>query len=667
MNSTSYKSATVATSSNPDFQDCEISIPAVEGLAGATYVRIAIYIGSHSENLGSIFVPISSFTVAETNICLPLVRFKKMRLLGAGAPDISIGDIPSGLGQLNVRILKEFITFADPNESVFKVRLKSTLRENSVMNCTWFAECLLPTSIEGSAAVKDVENVELLASFDGMLLLESNDGGSAQLDSTAAEDEKDEIETEKNSLDRRSLPVIQRLLSKSDCAPAVMEVVVFQNERRIPGSNKWTTSMNRKKPHFSDLSCKVRYKFGNLNDAVLPDGFTWLDEKWEIDRRYGSEDPDGWRYDAQFSNMTSEDKPTTAANVNKLARRRKWIRKAALINRDSREDIVGDKILFNANSFAAANNQSGESRRKSVNMEALNSNDWRRDLCSSKQGPLVVVGACKEKASPSSPAIIPWSQVLSVTVVTPSVLSVRFVLNRFFPDSKEIGKGAFRRAEIEMFVSNCPAYDLWNIMDERTSFSQTRESIRQAIVESSTLRQQEEDSNQTQEIAEEEDSELLETEELSLGSEISAELDQYSIDLEVKIRELEDRLIRTMKAQKITKVSSHVAFKEMTFLMRRSSRARLYLAAMLALQLRGSKSCSGFVAQELQDERKIANIAAIEALKFVAQDSERCNKIALDNDVATANNRIGSIPTALYCIQSYYLYANFLCFLRILD
>lgn len=664
VSSTSYKSLMLAPSAHPDFQDFEISIPAEEGLPGAAFVRIAIYIGNHSENIGSIFVPISAFTCSEKMLQLPLVRFKKMKIFTGDtpAPDIPLSGITTGLGELTVTISKDMHTLTDSNDSTHIIRLKSILRETSVLNCTWYAECLLAGSVEKPIAVKEVEKLALLTSFDGMILLDNFEGGSAQFDSNMVEEDKDDIMESNDKSDRRSsVSLMQRLQSASGTV-VTMEVTVFQNEHRLPGSKRWTSSMNLTRPRYSDLLFKVGYKFRSLDQAKPPDGFTWDNSTWEIDRRFESSDPDGWRYGTQLGSMVSENASNsnlTNASKSTCARRRKWVRIATLLHRDTMDNVVGDNVLFNAAVFAAANNDLGDSsfpKKLSSNAEQGSSNgDWRREISSSKQA--TVIGVCKEKSSPYSPAIIPWSQVLSVTVVTPSVLSIRFIVNRYIPPlSKDTGRDPFQRAEIEMFVSNCPAYELSCIVDERTTFSQTRENIRLAIINRScTVSVYDKDVECVGDGNDDEDSDgaFPETEGLSSGSDIIAELDLFAIDLEMKVRELEDKLFLIMKEKKLSDVhelTDSAIWQEMQFSLRKSSRARLYLAAMLELNLKGAKSCTGFVVEGLQDERKIANIAAIETLKSLARDSKLSSRICLENEVATANNRIGE-----YVFYSFFL------------
>ena len=102
-NAETYKSPLVPVSPNPNFDDFEITIPAGNGLAGATYVRLAIYVGKHSENLGSVFIPISSFKATEQMLTIPVVRFKKMKVI---ENELQSTSGVAGLGELTVKVSK---------------------------------------------------------------------------------------------------------------------------------------------------------------------------------------------------------------------------------------------------------------------------------------------------------------------------------------------------------------------------------------------------------------------------------------------------------------------------------------------------------------------------------------------------------------------------------
>jgi hypothetical protein len=115
------------------------------------------------------------------------------------------------------------------------------------------------------------------------------------------------------------------------------------------------------------------------------------------------------------------------------------------------------------------------------------------------------------------------------------------------------------------------------------------------------------------------------------------------MDLEAVSRDLEDRLHRVMAVSDISLLQQNPIYKEMEVLLRRSSRSRLYLAALLGVGLRGAHSCLGFASENVQDDKQIANLAALEALKLLSQDIKRCQLIVLDNEISTANNRIGKM------------------------
>jgi hypothetical protein len=89
----------------------------------------------------------------------------------------------------------------------------------------------------------------------------------------------------------------------------------------------------------------------------------------------------------------------------------------------------------------------------------------------------VVLGLCQERVSTtSSSVIVPWDQVSSVEVVTPSVLSICMVVHRYFGEDR--GEKVFHPADVELFVTNCDARTLNSMIAERVKFTKIREEMK---------------------------------------------------------------------------------------------------------------------------------------------------------------------------------------------
>ena len=89
----------------------------------------------------------------------------------------------------------------------------------------------------------------------------------------------------------------------------------------------------------------------------------------------------------------------------------------------------------------------------------------------------VILGLCKERSScMSSSIIVPWEQVSSVELITPSVLSVTLEVQRYF--GEEEGQQVFRPADVEIFITGCPAYTLKSLLEERIKFAHIRSEMK---------------------------------------------------------------------------------------------------------------------------------------------------------------------------------------------
>ena len=176
----------------------------------------------------------------------------------------------------------------------------------------------------------------------------------------------------------------------------------------------------------------------------------------------------------------------------------------------------------------------------------------------------------------------------------------------------------FNKCWMEMFVSNCPAAELRSLSDERIWCDRIRINMKQLMI-SGVLTVPTYNAPTTDELEEEEANDAAsdgvpETEDLSMGSQVIAELDNNSLVLEARTKELSE-IYRKNPDPSI--------YKEMTVLVRRNLRLRLYMAALLGAGLKGGHSFTD-----------------IEIRSLLEKDFKKGQNIELDNDVATANNRI---------------------------
>jgi hypothetical protein len=101
-------------------------------------------------------------------------------------------------------------------------------------------------------------------------------------------------------------------------------------------------------------------------------------------------------------------------------------------------------------------------------------NHWRKETA---ENPISgILATCKEKPNADSAILIDWNEVLTTAVVTPSILSITFIVHRYFPNVD-----TFRGVEVEMFISNCNAPEFKELVDERLWFNKVRGSIKKLV------------------------------------------------------------------------------------------------------------------------------------------------------------------------------------------
>jgi hypothetical protein len=329
-------------------------------------------------------------------------------------------------------------------------------------------------------------------------------------------------------------------------------------------------------------------------------------------------------------------KPSYTKAQNMMARRRKWVRKvvtkdgASLAGRNVMQEFqqvntVGGSITSPISTKGSAD-LGDESPHKVPAIKqgqattpgkppaapVLDSkvSSWRNDLVSNY--PNAVMNVCAERPSAQSNILVPWNQVKDSYVVTPSILSLYISVHRYMAGPNG---GSFRLADVEVFVSNCPAAELKSIIDERKWFWSFKGKIRN-LAASGTINGAVEEGDAEDRKSETEDY-VPDTEELSLGSEVVAELDQNCILLESEVRKIDQLL-----GQRNVDVDKAM-LKEKAILLRRDCRLRVYMAALFGVGLRGNHN--------FDDE---------EVRAIMQRDFKVSHNIKQETEVSTANNRI---------------------------
>jgi hypothetical protein len=279
--------------------------------------------------------------------------------------------------------------------------------------------------------------------------------------------------------------------------------------------------------------------------------------------------------------------------------------------------------------------------------------DWRTELL--EFNPYAIAATSLECENEDANVFISWHDVVSTSLISASVMSIVFKIHRCFPsngDNKNISninnsnannnddnnsKREFKQVEIEVFVSNCPAIELKVLIEERMSFFNNRRNMK-FLLQSKSLHgtkkiinnnnnKNNNNKNNNEEEEEEEEEGIFETEDLSLGAQLYLQLDQTSDEIEFLIQKKYEANNNNNHNTGITKKYSNediFVWKECSVVIRKNARLQAYMSCLVSFGL--------------EDHRYEYNLETMK--KIVAQDCERCKKIELNEEVATANNKI---------------------------
>jgi hypothetical protein len=215
--------------------------------------------------------------------------------------------------------------------------------------------------------------------------------------------------------------------------------------------------------------------------------------------------------------------------------------------------------------------------------------------------------------------LIPWSQVCSVDLITPSILIVNININRYF--GNENNKDIFRNANLDVFIMNCHASRLKSLIDERMKFNAFRDNMVE-LTALDKLQLKRHDIECVRPVDEE--GCIPETDELSLGSLLVSDLDKDAVILEDRIVELD--ALYTYHNESNNSNKNHmkvIIMEEKSVIMRRVCRLRLYISMLLGESINGEHDFS----EELINQ-------------IMINDFKTSLFIQHDDEISTASNRV---------------------------
>ncbi len=623
------------------------------------YFRIEFLIGDGLAvftSVGAAFVPIEYCALQKSKLYpFPVVRFRASPMVFQLAAKDG-----KGYGEVLVKLARVEDIVEESSSSASKplrkINIRSTLHECTVYNTQWYAECV-PMGGKDHQRVP-IERALLNVLHDGLELsditvdTEENCNGSV-ITATGSERESEIVCTnhahhhqhQHDGHLKGTRPSFYETPSQQ-VQEGIIEI--FESQRRNPYPPfEWSaTALTR--ATFSNADFSLDYKFEFKHHSNLPDGLEWIDSDWKIDKTHIKTDENGWIYGFTFGKIVANYSQNISytTSVNAHARRRKLIRRVKIIpssllalegsvvtSADSFQRLFDhcnalNPLLGNSSGSTIISGGSDTTRGSLSSGSAVtassSSRDWRHDLTDKYTDAILV--ACQERQLPTSSIVIPWKNIKNVSMITPSILCFTFSVNRYFPPQLNSGSSSsrsqaqFHPAEMEIFISNCHASALKDLIEERAVFARIREDFRLVQSTGKLLNikplalDEERTAKATLEHYMSNDQSLPETEELSFGSEVMAGLDDQSIQLQSVVSELLNKYDQSMSMDAYSKVLVYY---------QRLCRLRLYMASLIGLEI---GDWHGF---------KPENISLM-----LNHDFAQCRKIVLENDVVTANNRI---------------------------
>lgn len=624
-----------------------ISITEKEGLEWAAYIRIEVFdVNKDKDNggrLGAAFIPIDAIPTSA-----PITKEFKLtphRSIENFIRWHQVMDADYGLGVVTVQCQRVLARTIESNGSVI---LRSQLREVGCLDSFWAARSILAGSLFMDDAEKLAEGCKIFPSLDGLFVDVDVDTRLAAVENplkffaidvstlkVTHEDTYNESESSHgffnifsshqrrgSKADKTAEPVPsidgnnifavgsrrnslkstieQQFQQDQEQFGYIVEIFCFENQRKDIIGQEFSAKhlLLTERPWLSDETGMIPFPFGNLEACTPPEGYEWIEKSWGLDLEYTACDEDGWSYSSDFLNIMSNLKKndSNAESKNFFVRRRKWGRFA--------RRCVFPRSGMNESTMRSA--LSGETNLNSqlepvfFPIIPLNRREvFLRDGDGSVLSLCLERGASDEKGFCSGPVIIPWNQVMSVHVVTPSVLSVVVEIRRYLGNAMGTTEGSadptienFAPAQCELFVYNCPADDLALMLNERMSVSEAREELhgllaskhingaegieRDAVKALTVLQEKPKDDQNT---LQEDLMTISEAIALSKGSILMSQLDEAVVLMELKM-------------EKLVEAHQGNAFQidEYNVLTLRVSRLKLYLAALLGAGLKGGEA-----------------------------------------------------------------------------
>lgn len=480
-----------------DCQKCQFILTQDDGLDSAEYVAINLKLdkstkgiseknknkgasknspSTASENIKlSAFIPIIQFTSISREIKVPLVIYHDSSDNMNHLASKNISHDKGVIGYVTV-IISRLVTAtkcnnisADNNPEMFVnpiITMRYRIRENNLLSSFWCGEAIISNPALLSSISSNITEKFLVApAYDGLLLLSPENNnlsyGSRIEDPTVCNINTDLIPNSKQKNYHMDDNII---------------VTIFENQRS--GLGQWSKSHlipNIDNSSFTDENGKSLHYLKMINsvsEILPPVGYSWMDD-FKIHWVENSDPEDGWIYSSDFSTIL-HGKKVKGNKSTAFVRSRCWKRKLCKIDSSaSSTDILNKEYTHYF--------YTGQDNTDSVNT------NWRKFYIDDY--PWKVISSSKEHNSYSSPVLIPYSQISSIDMISDSILSVNFQVNRFINSVNNASShsanvpnleadGNYSIVNLELIITRCPSILLQSFIIERQSFYSIRNDLK---------------------------------------------------------------------------------------------------------------------------------------------------------------------------------------------
>ena len=235
-----------------------------------------------------------------------------------------------------------------------------------------------------------------------------------------------------------------------------------------------------------------------------------------------------------------------------------------------------------------------------------------------------ILSLCRERRSLDSTIFIPWNNIQLMDVVSPTVLSLRIVVQRYFGENSQ-GDEIYREVEVEVFVVECPAARIYALISGRMQLKNLRHDLK-ILLSTGSINGDMSDLHYCDFTGVvRDDNGCITPRELSLGSRTIEWLHEMTIEIELHINELNESISQLSDPAAVEATQEAILCQ--TFLL---GRVKLYIATLLSASLLGPSYDEADIKRVIEADRR----EALQLFESATDDQIAKNTVSFLLDMA---------------------------------